>query len=425
MVSPLFLDLYELTMAQAYFLAGKAEQKATFELFARKFPKNWGFLIALGIQGCVEFAENLKFGEEELAFLQELGFRDDFLDFLSKLRFKGEIKAVEEGEVIFENEPALQVTAPIAIAQLLETAFLNFFAYQSAVATKAARIVIASKGKNVADFGARRAPSIEASLLGARASYIAGINLTSNVLASKIYGIKATGTVAHSFIQSFEKEIEAFETFARIYGEQAILLIDTYDTLKGAQKAIKLWKKGLRFRGVRIDSGDLLELSKKVRAMLDRAGLKKVIIVASGGLDEYRIDELLSKNAPIDAFGVGTALLNPEPLSNAVYKLVEVEIEGEMRPVSKKGKAYFGGAKQVYRFESYDLIAHKSEELDGEKLLKEPRRFELDEIKNKVAERLSRLPEGVKRIRNPEKFRVLLSEKMQRIQEALKLPHLL
>ena len=353
--SPLFTDLYELTMAAVYF-EREMFAPATFSFFVRSYPSNWRFFIFLGLQEVLDFLETFSFSEEDLAYLKSLKlFSADFLDFLRELRFSGDVWAMPEGAVFFAEEPVLEITAPLPEAQLIETFVINALCFQSLIASKAVRNVLAASGRGVVDFSARRTHGLEAALKVARASYAVGFSATSNTLAGQLYGIPVTGTMAHSYVESFETEIKAFSAFADVFPENTILLLDTYDTLAAAKKAVVVAKaleeKGKKLKGVRLDSGDLAYLAKKVRQILDDAGLTYVKIFVSGGLDEYEIKKLLAEGAPIDAFGVGTkvGVSADAPFLDAAYKLVAYD----NRPVTKlsHGKKTLAGPKQVFRLE--------------------------------------------------------------------------
>jgi nicotinate phosphoribosyltransferase len=349
----LLVDLYELTMAQCYFREGKNEL-ATFDLFVRALPPQRAFLLNAGLDTVLDYLEGLRFGPQALDYLRSLGlFDEEFLDYLRRFRFSGDVRALPEGEVFFPPEPVLQVTAPRIEAQIVETFLLNQVNFQVMVATKAARVVLAARGRPVVDFSPRRDHGTDAALKAARSSYLAGCAGTSNVLAGMLYGIPVYGTMAHSYVMSFDSELEAFRAYARHFPDQCILLIDTYDTLQGArlaaQVADELRRAGHRLRAVRIDSGDLLELSRQVRRILDEAGHPEVQILASGDLNEYRIAELLDQGAPIDAFGVGTEMGTSydAPALGGVYKLVEDE--SGYRIKRSTGKVTLPGRKQVWR----------------------------------------------------------------------------
>ena len=350
----MLVDLYELTMGESYLAEGIAERPATFQLFCRQLPPGWGYLLAAGIADALAYLEKLRFSPDDLAYLETTGlFSAGFLDRLARFRFSGEVRAMREGTVFFPNEPVLEVTAPLLEAQLVETVVLNYVHFQSLIAGKAARCVEASEGRKLVDFGLRRTHGGEAGLKVARASYLAGFDATSNVLAGQVYGIPIAGTMAHSYVECFEDESFAFEAFTAAYPDGSTLLIDTYDTVEGARRAARVAQslagRGGRLGGVRLDSGDLLELSRLVRGVLDDADLPGVTIFASGSLDEHEIARLLSHGAPIDGFGVGSRLgvSADAPYLDAAYKLVAFD----GRPVLKlsSGKATLPGAKQVWR----------------------------------------------------------------------------
>ncbi len=375
-VSALFADLYELTMAQAYWAEGMSGT-AVFETFFRKFPAGRSYLLAAGLPDVLDFLEGFGFDEPDLQYLQGLGlFRDEFLEWLSHVRFTGDVWAMREGTVVFPNEPIVQVIAPIVEAQLVETFVLNQIHLQTVLASKAARVVDAARGRTVVDFGARRAHGIDAALKVARTSYLAGAAGTSNLLAARLYGIPAFGTMAHSFVQAFENEIDAFEAFARLY-PGTTLLVDTYDTLRGVDRVIELANRlGERFdvHAVRLDSGDLGALAKAARTRLDASGLDKVGIFASSGVDEYRVAALLDDGCPIDGFGVGTRLCVAEdaPALDMAYKLVEYD--GIGRTKFSSGKIIYPGRKQVFRRIDHgafggDTLGRPDERLTGERLL--------------------------------------------------------
>ena len=350
----LLIDLYELTMGESYVAQGIDERPATFQLFCRNLPAGWGYLVAAGIEDALAFLEELRFGDEELAFLEgtEL-FSATFLERLAGLRFTGQVRAMREGTVFFPNEPVLEVAAPLLEAQLVETALVNIVHFQSLIAARAARCVDVAGGRRLVEFGLRRAHGGQAGVEVARSSYLAGFDATSDVLAGQRHGIPLAGTMAHSYVECFPSEAEAFEAFTRSYPDGSTLLIDTYDTVEGARRAAevagKLAASGGRLGGVRLDSGDLLELSRRVREVLDGAGLPGVTIFASGNLDEYEIARLLGAGAPIDGFGVGSrlAVSDGAPSIDLVYKLVEFD----GRPVLKLSadKATLPGPKQVWR----------------------------------------------------------------------------
>ena len=359
--APAFVDLYELTMAASYFARGMNEP-ATFELSVRRLPPNRGFLVACGLEDAVAYLDGFAFGDDAIDYLRSLGaFDGAFLDALARLRFTGDVWAVPEGEAVFGQEPILRVTAPLIEAQLAETFLLNAVAFQTMIATKAARIALACGDRAFVDFSGRRDHGADAALKVARASWVGGASATSNVLAGQLYGLEVSGTMAHSYVLAFPDEADAFRAYARDFPQGAVLLIDTYDTVEGAFRAAavanELRAEGVAIRGVRLDSGDLASLAGAVRDILDAEGCADLRIFASSDLDEYRIADLLAQGAPIDAFGVGTRLGTSAdaPSLGAVYKLVD----GARGPVMKHSpdKASLPGVKQVYR-----------EELDGASL---------------------------------------------------------
>jgi nicotinate phosphoribosyltransferase len=429
-------DLYELTMASSYHTLGHAG-RAVFSLFVRKFPENRHFLVAAGIAELLERLVELRFEEEALRFLATLpGLRRSFVDSLVHFRFRGDIWAVQEGTVVFPDEPILEVEAPIDQAQIIETLVLNSVHYATLVATKAARCVLVAPGKTLVDFGLRRTPSLDAGLTAARAAYLAGFAATSNVSAGERYGIPVSGTVAHSYIESFPSELDAFRAFARTYPGDPILLIDTYDTLRGAEHAIivarELAQEGRLVRAVRLDSGDLAELSRAVREILDRAGFRDIQIFASGGLDEYEIAELEAKRAPIDGYGVGSRLGTSAdaPLADMAYKLVEYEGQ----PVLKlsTGKRTLVGAKQVWRRVGADgryvedLIALRDEPAPGPDwipLLRPVMRdgeivetATLGQARAHHREEMQRFPEWMRSLRPVDRYPVRLSQRLAQLQ---------
>ncbi|AOJ81862.1 MULTISPECIES: nicotinate phosphoribosyltransferase [Burkholderia] len=349
----LLTDLYEFTMLQSYFDCGMNDA-ATFEFFVRKLPAHRNFLMAAGLEQVLDYLADLKLDAGEIEGLASTGlFSDRFLASLESLRFTGSVRAMREGTLFFVDEPILQITAPMREAQLIESRVMNLLHYESIVASKAARAVLAAPGKTLVDFGLRRAHGAEAALLSARASYVAGFTGTATLLAGLRYGIPVYGTMAHSYVQAHAGESLAFEHFARSFPRNAMLLIDTYDTEAAAYKVIDVAKKlardGIEVKGVRLDSGDLAQHAMRVRAILDRAGLDRVTIFASGNLDEYKLEELIGKGAPIDGFGVGTRMNTSAdaPYADCAYKLTEYA--GVPRRKRSEGKATWPGRKQVYR----------------------------------------------------------------------------
>jgi nicotinate phosphoribosyltransferase len=353
-------------MAAGYVQAGKTGDIATFELFVRRFPQNRNYLIAAGLEQVVDYLLNLHFTGDEIEYLRGLGqFRlapKEFFDFLENFRFTGDLFAVPEGTPFFPGEPLLTIRAPMVEAQIPETYLLATVGFQSMIATKAARTVDAAGGRAVVEFGTRRAHSPEAGVLAGRASYIGGCIGTSNTEAGFRFGIPVFGTAAHSWVQSFPSELEAYQQLQRLLGEATVYLIDTYDTLQGARLAASLDKP---IWGVRLDSGNMRELAPAVRKILDDAGLRDARIMATGDLDEFKILELIAGKAPIDSFGVGTALATSSDAPNlsAVYKLVEIQSNGSRRPTAKYSpeKNTLPGAKQIFRFADRDVIGCQGE----------------------------------------------------------------
>jgi nicotinate phosphoribosyltransferase len=414
--SPLLTDLYQLNMIQAYLEHGET-RTAVFEFFVRKLPRERGFLIAAGLEQVLDFLENLRFEPEELEWLARTGrFGKDLLDHLAQLRFTGDVHAMPEGTVFFANEPILRVTAPLPQAQLIETRLINILHFQSLIAAKAARMVLSAPAKLLIDFGLRRAHGAEAGLFAARASYIAGFAGTATMLADKLFGIPIYGTMAHSFVQAFDSEETAFEAFARSRPENLILLIDTYDTEAAARKVVALAPRldaaGVTVRGVRLDSGDLIALSKSVRRILDDGGLKEATIFASGGLDENELARMAQQQAPIDGFGIGTSLTTSfdVPALDCAYKLQEYA--GLARRKRSTGKATWPGRKQAWRHYradgrmDRDVLSVEGDDQGGEPLIepvmKGGRRLAppptLAEIRARAARGLERLPEPLRRL---------------------------
>jgi|SRR5579871_5305446 len=377
--SPLLTDLYQLNMLQAYLDHGRTET-AVFELFFRKLPPQRGFLLAAGLEQALEFLADVSFAEEELDWLRHSGrFSRDLLDYLASFRFRGEVHAMPEGTVFFADEPILRVTAALPEAQLVETRLINLLHFQTLVASKAARMVLAAPGKQLIDFGLRRAHGAEAGLLAARASYLAGFAGSATLIAEPVFRIPVFGTMAHSFVQASAGESAAFLDFARSRPRNLTLLIDTYDTEAGARKVValepRLREEGIALAAVRLDSGDLGALSRKVRAILDQGGLGSVRIFASGGLDEDAIADLLAAGAPIDGFGVGTSLTTSFdlPALDCAYKLQEYA--GVARRKLSTGKATWPGRKQVFRCYdaagriASDVLTLESDTQPGETLI--------------------------------------------------------
>jgi nicotinate phosphoribosyltransferase len=353
MTGVLLTDLYELTMLQAYF-AQRMNGTAVFECFVRKLPAHRNFLVAAGLEQVLDYLAELSFAADELEWLRQSGrFRPEFVDSLENLRFTGDVDALPEGTIFFADEPMLRITAPLREAQLVESRLMNLLHYETLVASKAARCVLAAPNTLLVDFGLRRAHGAEAGLLSARASYLAGFSGTATVEAGRRFGIPIYGTMAHAYVQAHAEEAVAFEHFAKTQPENAVLLIDTYDTERAAHKVValasQLAAQGITIKGVRIDSGDLGEHARRVRSILDAGGLTAATIFASGNLDEYRLHELVRSHAPIDGFGIGTRMNTSAdaPYLDCAYKLEEYE--GRPRRKRSEGKATWPGRKQVYR----------------------------------------------------------------------------
>ena len=349
----LLTDLYQLTMVQAYLESSQIDT-AVFEFFVRKLPPQRGFLMAAGLEQALDFLERLRFSTDELNWLEKIGrFNARLIDYLANFRFSGEVHAMPEGTLFFRNEPILRVTAPLPEAQLVETRLINILQFQTLIASKAARIVLLAPDKLLVDFGLRRAHGADAGLMAARASYIAGFAGTATLLAEKAFGIPTYGTMAHSFVQSFDDETAAFEAFARARPQNLTLLIDTYDTEAAARKVValapRLKESGIAVRAVRIDSGHPAQLAKSVRGILDAGGLQETGIFASGGIDEETLVGFARQNAPIDGIGIGTSLVTSfdAPALDCAYKLQEYA--GLPRRKRSTGKATWPGRKQVWR----------------------------------------------------------------------------
>ena len=434
----LLIDLYQLTMAQGYFQSRKVEP-ATFSLFVRAYPPDRGYFVSTGLEDVLNFLEEFAFQSEDIDYLRSIGiFADDFLDFLKDLRFTGEVWAIPEGRLFFKDEPILEVTAPIIEAQLVESYIINQVNLQTLIASKAARCVHAAEGRPVVDFSLRRTQGIDAAMKVARASYIAGCTSTSNTLAGKRYGIPIVGTMAHSFVSSFEHEIDAFRSYVASFPNNSTLLIDTYDTVVGARRAVtvaqEMAAKGQQLRGVRIDRGDLLPLAREVRRIFDEAGLSHVKIVGSGGLDEYDLAELSRANAPYDLYGVGTRMgvSADQPWLDMAYKLVDYN----GRPVLKlsTGKISLPGPKQIFRSRQRngqlkgDLLGLRDESHRGaepllkkvmENAIKMAPHPSLKEIRSNFREEFKQLDDSYKSIRSPALYPVELSPQLKRLQEKI------
>ena len=426
--SPLTTDLYELNMVQAYLDHGE-NNEAVFEFFVRKLPPRRGFLLAAGLEDALHYLETIKFSDAEIAWLKSTGrFRDNLIDYLKNFRFTGDVHAIPEGTVCFTPEPLLRITAPLPQAQLVESRLINILHFQTLIASKAARMVLAAPGKALSDFGLRTAHGAEAGLYSARASYIAGFAGAANVLAGARYGIPIVGTMAHSYVQVHDNEQQAFEDFARARPEGVILLIDTYNIEAGARKVVELYPKlkadGIAIRGVRIDSGDLVAMSKKVRRMFDEGGLKDVIILVSGGVNEDVLQVMMREQAPIDGYGIGVSLdvSTDAPALDCAYKLQEYA--GFPRRKLSEGKATWPSRKQVWRaydtdgrmrgdILSVETDKHSGETVieqvmhDGKRLAPAPT---LAQIRERAAAQLKRLPKPLQRLETGSEYPVTISD---------------
>ncbi len=412
----LLTDLYQLTMLQSDYEHGM-EETAVFEFFARKLPENRGFLIACGLEQVLDYLETVRFTPDELDWLSTCGrFSSDFINKLATFRFTGDVYAMPEGTVFFPDEPILRVVAPLPEAQLVETRIINLLQFQTVIASKAARMVLAAPGKTLVDFGLRRAHGAEAGLLAARAGYIAGLTGTATVEAGKQWDIPIFGTMAHSFIQAHDDEAVAFEHFARSHPDNVVLLIDTYDTEAGARKVVELAKKlaadGISIHGVRLDSGDLGDHAVKVRRILDDGGLTDTTIFASGNLDEYQLAALADK--PITGFGIGTKLTTSAdaPYLDCAYKLQEYA--GKPRRKRSEGKATWPGRKQVFRRLNTggridaDTLTVEGDEGSGIPLImpvmesgKRLATPSVGQIRARAATALATLPDAARRLESP------------------------
>lgn len=466
----LLCDFYQLTMGNGYFKTGQRDTVAYFDVFFRRVPENGGFAVCAGLEQIINYIEGLHFDEDDIAFLRKKGiFDEEFLRYLANFKFEGDIYAVPEGTPVFPFEPIITVRAPAIQAQLIETMLLLLINHQSLIATKANRIVRAAKGRAISEFGSRRAQGASGAVLGARAAFIGGCAGTACTLSDKLFGVPATGTMAHSWIQMFDSELEAFEEYCRIYPDSATLLVDTYNVLKsGVPNAIKAFDNvlkplGKRPVGIRLDSGDIAYLSIEARKMLDKAGYPDCKIVASNSLDEYIIADLLSQGAKIDLFGVGERLItaSSEPVFGGVYKLCAVEKNGTVIPkikisenVTKITNPHY---KKLYRIfdnktgkAEADLICVFDEKIDETKplelfdpdytwkrktltdftakelqvpvFIKGKRVYnppEIRDIRNYCAEQLDTMWESVLRFENPHRYYVDLSEKLWNIKHNL------
>jgi nicotinate phosphoribosyltransferase len=426
----LLIDQYEITMAASYHHLGR-NGPAVFEQFVRRLPPNRDWLLVCGLGPTLRLISEMRFGERELQYLRTLECDEDFLAYLEGFRFTGDIDAMPEGTIAFANEPLLRVTAPLIEAQMMETLLLNQVNFQTMIATKAARVVLAAggNGDSVVDFSPRRDHGVDAAMKAARAAAVAGLGGTSNVAAAMRYGLLPVGTMAHSYVLSFETELEAFECFLRSNPANGLLLVDTYDTLEGVRHAIEASRRtGIPLTGIRIDSGDLASLAREARRILDEAGFSDARIVASGDLEEHRIAQLCGAGVPIDIWGVGTDLgtSRDSPVVNGVYKLVAELADGDWRGVAKlsEHKQTLPGAKQVFRrFEdgamTEDVVGTADDELDGEPLLVPAMRDgeilhteTLEEMRRRTRASLHSLPVGLRSRGEKTPYQVTNSERL-------------
>ncbi|MCZ2154529.1 MAG: nicotinate phosphoribosyltransferase [Bryobacterales bacterium] len=434
-MNALLTDLYELTMGAGYVLAGKQDEVATFDLSIRKLAPNRGYAVAAGLGQVVEYLLNLRFEAEEIDYLRSLPqFQHApaaYFDYLRDFRFRGDLFAVPEGTLLFAGEPVLTVRAPILEAQLAETYLLSTIGYQTTIATKASRMVRAAAGRAVVEFGTRRACSPEAGVIAGRAAYVGGCIGTSNTLAGMRYGIPVFGTAAHSWVQSFESEAESFRVLQQLLRDGTIYLIDTYDTIEGARHVANL---GNPVAGVRLDSGDLTALSKRVRTILDAAGLAECRIMATGNLNEYKIEALLAEGAEVDSFGVGTDLvLSPDaPGMSVVYKLAEIVSNGRKRFTAKfsEDKETLPGGKQIFRHPNRDVIGCSWECPKGDvdaliepvilqgELVRPP--LAIAKIRDYALRQLKRLPSAFHDLEAPAEYPVELSEELRKLQQSVR-----
>lgn len=437
----LLVDFYELTMAVAYRAEGVADRRATFSLFVRNLPSERGYLVAAGLDDALAWLEDLHFEDADLTALERLGHvTASDVEWLRDLRFTGDVRAVPEGTIVFPDEPILEVDAPIAEAQLAETFLLNQITLQTVLATKASRCRHAAAGRAVVDFALRRTQGIDAGMKLVRVGRLVGLSATSNVAGADRYGLAPSGTMAHSYVEAHEDETEAFRAFAGRHGESSVLLVDTYDTLTGVDRAItvarELRARGTTIRAIRLDSGDLSALAREARRRLDDAGLSEVGIFASGGLDEYQIRRLVeAEGAPIDGFGVGTALgvSADAPSLDSVYKIVEFD----GRPVRKtsEAKATWPGGKQVWRARDWsgDVLALRDEPLGDHgaepllvEVMRDGRRLahtDLAAAQDHFEHQWEQLPLEYKALENPAAYRVVLSAELRALTDELDRGH--
>ena len=429
--SALLTDLYQLTMLQSYY-GQNMEELAVFEFFVRKLPENRGYLVAAGLAQVLTYLEQLQFSSDEIEWLASTRrFKPAVLDRLEVLKFTGDVHAMPEGTVFFPNEPILRITAPLPEAQLIESRIINLLHFQTLIASKAARSVLIAPDKLLVDFGMRRAHGSEAALLAARASYLVGFNGSATVAAGMHFGIPIFGTMAHSFIQTYSSESQAFVHFAEANPDNVVLLIDTYDTEAGAQKVVDLKStlhaQGIKIKGIRLDSGDLADHARKVRTILDRGGLNDTTIFASGNIDEYKLEKLIAEQAPIDGFGIGTRMDTSAdaPYLDCAYKLQEYA--GIARRKRSEGKATWPGRKQVYRnyndhgIMSGDTVTVDNAPYGGQPLLQlvmqsgktVARQPTLIEARAQAQRQLNGLPLSLRQLSNTPEYPVIISAELQ------------
>jgi len=414
-------------MSAGYFEAGKSQERATFELSVRRLPRHRNYVLAAGLAQAVDYLQNLRFLADEIDYLRGLpqlsNASPGFFDYLREFRFTGDVFAVPEGTPLFAGEPMMTIRAPLIEGQIPETYLLSTLTFQTLISTKAARMVEVAGGRDVVEFGTRRAHTPEAGVLGARAAFIGGCAGTSNTLAGYRFGIPVMGTAAHAWVMSFASETESFRRMQQLMGNRTVHLIDTYDSVAGARKAIEV---GAPFWGVRLDSGDFLQLSREIRGMLDRAGFTEAKIMASGDLDEFKIQELIAAGAAIDAFGVGTELATSAdaPSMGAIYKMVEIDLEGGTRFTAKHSteKASVPGAKQIFRYADHDLLARSMECAGGAVALQQPVMLgghllqplpDVQAARARAKRMLAELPAAIRGLEPDESFPVLRSPELE------------
>ena len=437
--SSLLTDFYQLTMLQGY-VEQSMDDIAVFEFFVRKLPGERNFFMAAGLAQVLSYLETFTFDQNDLDYLADDNrFHPDFLRYLAKLRFTGDLHAMAEGSIFFPDEPIIRITAPLSQAQLMETRIINILQFQTMIASKAARMTLAAPEKFLVDFGLRRAHGAEAGLFAARASYLAGFSGTSTVLAGKMYGIPLFGTMAHSFVLAHDSETLAFDHFAESQPDNVVLLIDTYDTEKGADKVVslapRLMEKGITIKGVRLDSGDMILHAKKVRRILDQGGLTDVRILTSGNLDEYKLAEFSQADAPIDGFGIGTRMTTSAdaPYLDCAYKLVEYA--GIARRKRSEGKATWPGRKQVFRsFDPHgrmcgDILTIESDELTRrpmiQHVMKQGKRIagqpDIKKSREYAFSQLASLPDYLIQLNKSERYPVKISRPLTELAQKVDL----